>query len=182
MSKILFILWESGAGKTTLENILTSEYGFKSFDKLSSRPPRREDSEYMHLSALEIAEYYAEGLVHECIRYNGNMYAMRLPREEWVYVACLVPAGYHQFIDMGLEDKHEVCSVFLTHPDCGAMMRKRGDEEENIAERVRLNERLRRSAGGHTIINTSGGVAQALEQIKLLFPNLFYAQPSKKDL
>ena len=182
MSKILFILWESWSWKTTLEKILTSEYGFESFDKLSSRPNRGDDSGYMHLSAKEIAEYYAEGLVHECIRYNGHMYAMRLPRHEGVYVACVVPAGYHQFIDMGIEDNHEVHSIFLTHPDCGAMMRKRWDPEESISERVRLNERLRRSSGEHTIINTSGGALQALEQVKLLFPTLFYAQPTKEDL
>lgn len=175
--RILFVLWESGSGKTTLENYLVENYWFKMFDKLTSRPPRENDrSWYMHFSAREIADMYVDGLVHECVKYDNSFYAFRVPHttsEEDKFVCVLTPSGYHQFIDMDIEDGNEVYSIFLTNDNCDKRMRKRWDSEESIQKRIKLNKRLRRSAWEHTMINSQGWTEHIVELLKLYFPTFF---------
>jgi hypothetical protein len=56
------------------------------------------------------------------------MYAMRIQHDakpDDKFVCCITPSGYHQFIDMGIEDQHEVKSIFLTCDIAEEWMRKR---------------------------------------------------------
>jgi len=81
----------------------------------------------MHFPAREIADMYVDGLVQECIKYDGNFYAMRIPshKETDKFVVVITESGLQQFIDMGIEDMFEVQSIFLTNPKCEKNMRKR---------------------------------------------------------
>lgn len=183
MSKILFVLGESWSGKTSLEKHLVEHYWFRMFDKLSSRPPRNDDSGYIHFPAREISDMYVDGLVHECVKYDGNFYAMRLPSDakpDDCFVVCIVPQGYHQFIDMGIEDHHEVESIFLTNDLAEEWMRKRWDNEADIARRVTLNKRLRRYAGGHEQIDGSRWLDCLVELLKLIYPTFIWAKRDSK--
>jgi len=183
MSKILFVLGESWSGKTTLEKHLVEHYWFRMFDKLSSRPPRNDDSGYIHFPAREISDMYVDWLVHECVKYDNNFYAMRLPSDakpDDRFVVCIVPQGYHQFIDMGIEDNHEVESIFLTNDLAEEWMRKRWDNEADIARRVTLNKRLRKHAGWHEIIEWSRWLDCIVELLKLIYPTFLWAKRDSK--
>lgn len=183
MSKILFILWESWSGKTSLEKHLVEHYWFRMFDKLSSRPPRNDDSGYMHFPAREISDMYVDWLVHECVKYDNNFYAMRLPSDakpDDCFVVCIVPQGYHQFIDMWIEDNHEVESIFLTNDNAEEWMRKRWDNEADIARRVTLNKRLRRYAWWHEQIDGSRWLDCLVELLKLIYPTFIWAKRDSK--
>lgn len=62
------------------------------------------------------------------MKYDGNFYSMRIPhdaKQDDCFVVCITPSGYHQFIDMGIEDQHEVESIFLTCDIAEEWMRKR---------------------------------------------------------
>lgn len=181
--KILFILGESGSGKTTLEKHLIENYGFKSIDKLSSRPHRDGDeSGYTYFSAQEIVDMWVDWLVQECVKYDGHFYAMRLThdaKKDDCYVATVVPAGYHQFIDMGIEDNNEVYSIFLTCDIAEQWMRQRWDSEESIKSRMKLNKRLRRSWCEHNQYEWSRGTEPVVELMKLIYPSLFYGQQNR---
>ena len=52
---------------------------------------------------------------------------MRIPlhKETDKFVVVITESGLQQFIDMGIEDKFEVQSIFLTNPKCEQNMRKR---------------------------------------------------------
>lgn len=175
MWKILFILWESWAGKTSLENVLIKDYGYRTLDKLSSRPPRNDGSGYMHFPAREIADMYVDGLVQECIKYDGNFYAMRIPshKETDKFVVVITESGLQQFIDMGIEDMFEVQSIFLTNPKCEKNMRKRWDSEESIQSRLKLNERMKRWRWRHIEIDASCETSQLVTRIQNLLPTFF---------
>ena len=184
MSKILFILGESWSGKTTLEKHLVEHYWFRMFDKLTSRPPRDGDnSGYIHFSAREIADMYVDWLVHECVKYDGNMYAMRIQHDakpDDKFVCCITPSGYHQFIDMGIEDQHEVESIFLTCDIAEEWMRKRWDSEADITRRLILNKKLRKHAGWHEIMEWSRWLDCLIELLKLIYTTLLWAKRDSK--
>ncbi len=175
MAKILFILGESWAGKTSLENVLIKDYGYRTFDKLSSRPPRNDGSGYMHFPAREISDMYIDGLVHEFIKYDGNVYAMRIPShsKDDKFVVVIAESGFQQFIDMGIEDQFEIESIFLTNHKCEQHMRKRWDSEESIQSRLRLNERMKRWRWRHTEIDASCETQQLVIRLQHLFPTFF---------
>ena len=87
---------------------------------------------------------YVSGLVHECVKYDNAIYAMRTPSDakpDDCFVVCIVPQGYHQFIDAGIEDHHEVASIFITNDNAEEWMRNRWDSEESIARRITLNKK-----------------------------------------
>jgi guanylate kinase len=175
--KILFILWDSGSGKSTLEKHLVDNYGFRMFDKLSSRPTRNDDSGYMYFPAKEITDMYVDWMVQECIKYDGNIYAMRIPsdaRDDDCFVAVMVPSWYHQFIDMGIEDNNEVYSIFLTNDSCAEWMKNRWDSNESIQRRLHLNKKLRKFSGWFEQIESSQWVELVTNIISLLYPNLIW--------
>lgn len=175
MWKILFILGESWAGKTSLENVLIKDYGYRTLDKLSSRPPRNDGSGYMHFQAREIADMYMDGLVHEFIKYDGNAYAFRIPshKDDDKFCVSIVEAWFQQFIDMGIEDMFEVQSIFLTNSKCEQNMRKRWDSEESIQSRLKLNERMKRWRWRHIEIDASCETSQLVTRIQNLLPTFF---------
>lgn len=173
--KILFILWESWSGKTTLEKYLVENHWFKTFDKLSSHPPRDDDSGYTHFPAKQITDMYVDGLVHECIKFDWNIYAMRIPNgnPNDKYVAVMVPSGYHQMLDLWIQDGNEVYSIFMTNNKCREWMEKRWDSKESIERRMILNERLMKYSGSHDVINGERWAECITHTLSLLYPRLF---------
>lgn len=183
MSRILFVLGESWSGKTSLEKHLVEHYWFRMFDKLSSRPPRNDDSWYIYFPAREISDMYVDGLVHEYVKFDWNAYAMRIPHDakpDDCFVACIIPQGYHQFIDAGIEDHHEVESIFLTNDNAEEWMRNRWDNETDISRRVLLNKRLRRYAWWHEQIDGSRWTECIIELLKLIYPTFIWAKRDSK--
>lgn len=173
--KILFILWESWSGKTTLERYLIENYWFRTFDKLSSRPPRDDDSWYIHFPAKEITDMYVDWIVHECIKYDGHMYAMRIPsdaKEDDCFVAVVTPSWYHQFIDIWIDDKHSVYSIFMTNSRADEWMWNRWDSKESIRRRSILNKKLVRYSWAFDIIDWSRWAEAITELLKLMYPKL----------
>jgi len=174
--KVLFILWESGAGKTTLEKYLVEYYGFRTFDKYSSRPPRDDDSGYIHKSAHDIADMYISGEIQECMKFDWHMYWMAIPKDakkDDCFVAVMVPSGYHQFIDMWIEDNNEVYSIYMTNKYCEEWMFNRWDSFDSIKARAKLNKSLNRFSGAFDIIDGSRWAQAVIELLKIMYPKLF---------
>jgi hypothetical protein len=89
------------------------------------------------------------------------------------YVVVLTESWFQQFIDMDLEEEHEVASIFLTNDNCEELMRKRWDSEESISRRLYLNNRMRNHMWMHMVISWNGWTETVVELLKLQFPKLF---------
>jgi len=178
---ILFILWESWSGKTTLEHYLVNNYWFKMFDRYSTRPERWSDDKswYKHVTHSEILAMWATWQLDECIKYNWEFYGMAIPHpvqhqmQHVNYVVVVTESWFQQFIDMGIEDKHDIVSIFLTNDNCEELMRKRWDDEWSIERRLFLNKRMRNHMWIHVMISWNGGTETVVELLKLQFPDLF---------
>lgn len=174
--KVLFILGESGAGKTTLEKYLVEYYGFRTFQKYSSRPPRDDDSWYEYKTAHEITDMYISWEIQECIKFDGNIYGMKIPDDAKptdCFAAVMVPSGYHQFIDMGIEDTNDVYSIYMTNKYCEEWMYNRGDSQKDVQSRVELNKKLNRFSGAFDVVDWSRWSDATIELLKLMYPKLF---------
>lgn len=131
----IVLLGKSGSGKTTIANILESEYGFKQVQSYTERPKRTED-ETGHTFVTPEEFNKIENII-AYTQYGRYRYCTTKEQVESCDVAVLDVRGVNELRERYDGEKNIV--VFYLNVDHGIRkyrMRKRGDSPEAIAARI----------------------------------------------
>lgn len=141
--RIILLIGESGTGKTTVANILEEKYGLKSIESYTTREPRY-PGENGH-TFVSLDEIIALDEVCAYTFFDGNQYCATKQQIDDcdMYVVDLI--GLASFID---EYRHyyggeKIPIVFYLSGDKAVLkdrMRRRGDSEEQIEQRMKNDE------------------------------------------
>lgn len=136
---MIIIVAESGAGKTTIEDCLIKNYGFKRAISHTSRPKRINDVEgvnYFFVSKEEMEKLYAEGELIERIDYMGEIYGFVKGQCLPDRVAVVTPDGLEQLSQH--KDLNIVSFYLRVSPETRReRMLGRGDSIESVEKRLR---------------------------------------------
>lgn len=135
---VLFIVGQSGSGKTSLAKAIDEKYGLTPHKSVTTRPRRPSDKgdEYDFVDYDGFMSLLAKGDLIEYTQYCGQLYGMKAPDESCVLV--VEPAGYvmvKRWCDMNAV---RTATIYLTCDEQERLRRmtKRGDSRERALERV----------------------------------------------
>lgn len=132
---LTLIVGKSGSGKSTFQNALVRKYGFKDVQSYTTRP-KRYDNETGHIfvtkeefDALENKVAYTE--------FNGYEYCATKEQLDESNVYIIDPKGIET-----LKQNYDGKFLFIVYLDadentCRKRMRLRGDDSEQVEERIR---------------------------------------------
>lgn len=135
---MIIIVAESGAGKTTIEDYLIENYGFKRAISHTSRAKRVNDVEgvnYFFVSKEEMERLYAEGELIERIDYMGEIYGFVKGQCLPDRIAVVTPDGLEQLSQH--KDLNIVSFYLRVTPETRrSRMLGRGDSPESVEKRL----------------------------------------------
>lgn len=107
---MIVILGESGSGKSTVESVLSRDFGYRkvvSFTTREKRDGEVDGVDYRFIPKSKFEDMICEGKLDEYVNYNGMYYGSRRPTQEDMIelgydptklVAVLTPHGYRQYV------------------------------------------------------------------------------------
>lgn len=136
---MLLLVGESGAGKTTIEDYLIKNHGFKRAISHTSRAKRINDIDgvnYYFVSKEEMEDLYARNELVERIDYMGEIYGFVRSECQADRVAAVAPEGLEQLKQW---PELNVYSIYLKVSDevRKERMLNRGDAEESVNARLK---------------------------------------------
>ena len=145
---MLVLLGESGAGKTTIEDILISKYNMKRAISHTTRPKRENDIDgvnYHFVSEEQMQKLENDGDLVEKIEYNGNIYAYVETECVDDRVVVVIPEGLEQ---LNARKDLNIYSVYVTTPEVvrTERMKSRGDAISLVDERIALDREIFKDA------------------------------------
>lgn len=136
---IFCLLGKSGCGKTTIANKLFEQYGYTQIASYTTRPPRTEhDTDHVFISQEEY-----NGLKNKVAFTHFGDYDYCATKEQVdnanLYV--IDPFGLEQLKQLYNGNK-KIVSIYINAPmdTCLERMRKRGDNEDKVWERLRHDD------------------------------------------
>lgn len=150
---MLALIGKSGSGKTTIEDTLIREYGFKRAISHTSREKRVSDIDgvnYYFTTKEEMERLWATGELVERVDYLGNIYGFVESECKSDRVVAVLPDGLKQL------NKRKDLDIFSVYLDVSYDVRKsrmtgRADSEEKVEERLRADDEV--FAGIESIVN-----------------------------
>lgn len=136
---IFCIIGKSGSGKTTIANKLLEKYGYTQIASYTTRPPRTEnDTDHIFVSKEEY-DALTDKVAFTC--FDGNYYCVTKEQVDNADLYIIDPFGLQQLKQLYDGRKH-IVSIYIDTPMeiCLDRMRKRGDNEDKIWERLRHDE------------------------------------------
>lgn len=141
---MLALIGKSGSGKTTIEDTLIREYGFKRAISHTSREKRVNDVEgvnYYFVSKAEMERLWETGELVERVDYLDNIYGFVESECKPDRVVAVLPDGLKQL------NKRKDLNIFSVYLDVSYDVRKermsgRGDSDENVEKRLRNDDEV----------------------------------------
>ena len=159
MKNIYCIVGPSGSGKTTIAEALEREYGWKTIESYTTRPPRYE-GETGHVFVSE-EEFKALGELCAYTRFDGYEYGVTSDIIDRSDLYVIDPAGLELFQEKYCGAKGiQVIGLYVPVDVLARRMRLRGDSEEKISERLAHDAKAFRGLGqiSDVYIDASGPV------------------------
>ena len=141
---MLALIGKSGSGKTTIEDTLIKEYGFKRAISHTSREKRVNDVEgvnYYFVSKAEMERLWETGELVERVDYLDNIYGFVESECKPDRVVAVLPDGLKQL------NRRKDLNIFSVYLDVSYDVRKermsgRGDSDENVEKRLRNDDEV----------------------------------------
>lgn len=138
---MIILVGESASGKSTIEKILSEEYGFEKTISYTTRPPRENEIDgvdYNFISLEEYTEKFNNGFFVEVGAYNGWFYGTTKEQYKNNTVCVLTPHGLRQ-IKKKLDKHLNITTFYINVPRRDRLIKilQRGD---NIDEAIRRNQ------------------------------------------
>ena len=139
---MIVLVGESACGKSTIEKILSQDYGLKKTVSYTTRPPRCGEIngiDYNFISKEEYVKKFNKGFFVETGAYNGWFYGTTKEQYSSNTVCVLTPHGLRQ-IKKHLKDSDlSITSVYIKIPRRDRLIKilQRGDD---IDEAIRRNQ------------------------------------------
>ena len=141
---MLALIGKSGSGKTTIEDTLIREYGFKRAISHTSREKRVNDVEgvnYYFVSKAEMERLWETGELVERVDYLDNIYGFVESECKPDRVVAVLPDGLKQL------NRRKDLNIFSVYLDVSYDVRKermsgRGDSDENGEKRLRNDDEV----------------------------------------
>ncbi len=141
---MLALIGKSGSGKTTIEDTLIREYGFKRAISHTSRDKRVNDIDgvnYYFVSKEEMERLWDSGELVERVDYLGNIYGFVESECKSDRVVAVLPDGLRQ-----LKSRKDL-DIFAVYLDVSYDVRKsrmtgRADDDAKIEERLKADDEV----------------------------------------
>ena len=141
---MLALIGKSGSGKTTIEDTLIREHGFKRAISHTSREKRVNDVEgvnYYFVSKAEMERLWETGELVERVDYLDNIYGFVESECKPDRVVAVLPDGLKQL------NRRKDLNIFSVYLDVSYDVRKermsgRGDSDENVEKRLRNDDEV----------------------------------------
>ena len=141
---MLALIGKSGSGKTTIEDTLIREYGFKRAISHTSREKRVNDVEgvnYYFVSKAEMERLWETGELVERVDYLDNIYGFVESECKPDRVVAVLPDGLKQL------NRRKDLNIFSVYLDVSYDVRKermsgRGDSDENVEKRLKNDDEV----------------------------------------
>ena len=137
---MIILVGESASGKSTIEKVLSKEYGFQKTVSYTTRPPRdseRDGVDYHFITEDEYIEKFNSGYFVETGVYNGWHYGTTKEQYKENTVCVLTPHGLRQIRKNFNEQDIKAFYVKVPRRDRLIQILERGD---NIEEAIRRNQ------------------------------------------
>lgn len=150
---MLALIGKSGSGKTTIEDTLIREHGFKRAISHTSREKRVNDVEgvnYYFVSKAEMERLWETGELVERVDYLDNIYGFVESECKPDRVVAVLPDGLKQL------NRRKDLNIFSVYLDVSYDVRKermsgRGDSDENVEKRLKNDDEV--FAGVESIVD-----------------------------
>ena len=136
---IFCLIGKSGSGKTTIADKLLEMYGYTQIVSYTTRPPRTEyDTDHIFISK---EEYDALTDKVAFTYFQDNYYCATKKQVDNNDLYVIDPFGLQQLKQL-YDGEKQIVSIYIDVPMdiCLERMRKRGDNEDKIWERLRHDE------------------------------------------
>ena len=141
---MLALIGKSGSGKTTIEDTLIREHGFKRAISHTSREKTVNDVEranYYFVSKAEMERLWETGELVERVDYLDNIYGFVESECKPDRVVAVLPDGLKQL------NRRKDLNIFSVYLDVSYDVRKermsgRGDSDENVEKRLRNDDEV----------------------------------------
>ena len=141
---MLALIGKSGSGKTTIEDTLIREHGFKRAISHTSREKRVNDVEgvnYYFVSKAEMERLWETGELVERVDYLDNIYGFVESECKPDRVVAVLPDGLKQL------NRRKDLNIFSVYLDVSYDVRKermsgRGDSDENVEKRLKNDDEV----------------------------------------
>ena len=139
---MIILVGESASGKSTIEKILSKEYGFEKIVSYTTRPPRENEVDgvdYNFISLEEYTEKFNNGFFVEVGAYNGWFYGTTKEQYKNNTVCVLTPHGLRQIKKRLTNKDLNITTFYINVPRRDRLIKilQRGD---NIDEAIRRNQ------------------------------------------
>lgn len=135
--KFLLLAGKSGSGKSTVADILSLKYGYKSINSYTTRPKRSEiEMGHIFIDDKDFEKIRPEDMV-AYTKFNGNRYCATKQQVEDSDIYIIDKAGI-KFFNKKYDGDKEVVTIYLDAPErtCIRRMIARGDNINAALERA----------------------------------------------
>lgn len=139
MNKPLYLLiGQSASGKTTIANMLTEKYEYKSVSSYTTRPPRY-DGEVGHIF-VDDTTFDQLGELAGFVEYNGYRYGTTMQQVDDADIYVIDPIGAEYLLDKYTD--RPICIIYFdaSIPTRIHRMIDRGDSDNSIIRRLLQDE------------------------------------------
>ena len=136
---IFCLIGKSGCGKTTIADKLFDKYGYTQIASYTTRPPRTEnDTDHIFISKEEY-DALTDKVAFTC--FQNNYYCATKEQVDNADLYVIDPFGLEQLKQL-YDGEKQIVSIYIDTPMdiCLNRMRKRGDNEDKIWERLRHDD------------------------------------------
>ena len=136
---IFCLVGKSGSGKTTIANKLFDKYGYIQIASYTTRPPRtNHDTDHVFISKEEY-DSLKNKVAFTC--FNNYYYCATQEQVDNANLYVIDPFGIEQ-LKLLYKGKKQIITIYIDVPmeTCLDRMRRRGDNEDKIWERLRHDD------------------------------------------
>lgn len=169
---LIVLIGRSGVGKTSVAEYLCHEYGWTQVESYTTRPKRTENEKgHLFISESEFNDIPGEDLV-AYMEYRGFRYGATKTQLNRANLYVVDPGGYEMLKKVYHDRAMFSIKLTASRDVLEDRMRKRGNSEEEIADRLQKDDKIFNSFEADTEINTDNlTISEVGERIKNMIEN-----------